>query len=144
MKTKISKDYREGHDTRHVRADARGVDSGRRLQGDASTAQQVYFDDRINGDSAKEWGGSGTMKTKNPRSEAAQREAIRNRDSLFFDVTVGPRSVVVTAHELVSCSDEPVAVFDLRDTYRKRAALTGITKKIRKAIQPKAKRGGRK
>lgn len=82
------------------------------------------------------------MKKKNIRSEAAMREAlklfVKNQASrgygfgknyskvYFYDTTQNP---------------ELIAIFDLRDCYRKRSPLKGIKKALSKAIQPKRGKG---
>jgi hypothetical protein len=87
------------------------------------------------------------MKAKkhDPKSEAAQREALREPYHWVWqlDATEG----VVRAYDRTFDSkgrerDIVLAIFDLRDCYRKRAPLKGVTKALRKAIAPKRKRRG--
>lgn len=79
----------------------------------------------------------------NSKSEAAQRAAIGLLRKLTWDIFVGPNTVKVEAVRLVKneygnlIGASTVAEFDLRDCYRKRAPLTGITKALRAAVQPK-------
>ncbi len=73
-------------------------------------------------------------KTKrNPRSEVAQREAFKNRKNVSLCIVHTEKTIEVHA----SSGTITYAIFDIRDCFRKRQPLTGITKKIRKAIQPK-------
>ncbi|HXF28950.1 MAG TPA: hypothetical protein VN457_03805, partial [Chlamydiales bacterium] len=73
-------------------------------------------------------------KKHDPRSEAAQRAAIKAYDAgigwIGFSGT-GPAPIVY----ILRGETEVLAIFDLRDCYRKRQPLKGITKKLRKAIQ---------
>lgn len=77
-------------------------------------------------------------KKRNPRSEAAQREALKKLyySSVRIAWLEGGEDYEIYIKE----DEEVVAIFDLRDCYRKRKPLTGITKKLRSAIQPRRKR----
>lgn len=79
----------------------------------------------------------GTKRKRSVRSEAAMREAMKHLRHLHWDIFIGPKTVRVEAYAEHDMRVQTVAVFDLRDCYRKRAPLKGITKKLRKAIQPK-------
>lgn len=85
------------------------------------------------------------------RSEAAQREAIRlakeskvyfkDEKVYFKDESDGMHyNHSPFVYALRTWSDELIAIFDLRDCYRKRAPLKGITKAVRKAVQPRKKK----
>lgn len=85
-------------------------------------------------------------KKRDPRSEAAQKEAVRllKRNTVnecaaypYFVEEPGSTEVQILRGD----TEEVIAIFDLRDCYRKREPLKGITKKFRKAIQPKRKKG---
>lgn len=81
------------------------------------------------------------MKKRDPRSEAAMREAIRrhiDKGDVIWDVCWSEDSTFVTAS--TPNDREYIAIFDLRDCFRKRAPLKGIAKKMRKAIQPRRKK----
>lgn len=69
-----------------------------------------------------------------PKSEAAMRRAIRDRGGLEWRLFIFQSVVQATGSD-----GELIAEFDLRDCYRKRAPLKGITKAMRKAVQPKRK-----
>ena len=86
-------------------------------------------------------------KKRNPRSEAAQREAIRLWNKCCVILIPIPCTTQIKAEisSLGSASTnrpyrEIVAIFDLRDCYRKRAPIKCITKAVRKAIQPRRKK----
>lgn len=70
----------------------------------------------------------------NPKSEAAMRKAIRDRAGLEWQLFIFQSIVQATGSD-----GELIAEFDLRDCYRKRQPLKGITKAMRKAVQPKRK-----
>lgn len=82
-------------------------------------------------------------KKHDPRSEAAQRAACKKLKNgrahieLWSDEAVGMYEIAISNTYL----DKVLAIFDLRDCYRKRKPLTGIMKKVRKAVQPKRGRG---
>lgn len=77
-------------------------------------------------------------KKHNPRSEAAQREALR--DPTRWQWQLDRVGGIVEVWDLSGLNDELIAVFNLRDCYRKRKPLKGIMKATRKAIQPRGKR----
>lgn len=79
-----------------------------------------------------------TKKKRNPRSEAAMREAIKNRNGLIWRFYTNRPHPLVKA--MCSSTLKTVAEFDLRDCYRLRSPLKGIKKAMAKAIQPKRKR----
>ena len=87
-------------------------------------------------------------KKHDPRSEAAQREAIKKLKGgacvvphwSNTELNLKPFEIAITKDTDV---DEPVevyAIFDLRDCFRKRSPLTGYMKSQRKAVQPKRRR----
>lgn len=87
-----------------------------------------------------------TPKKRNLSSEAAQREAasmLRNNKAYLAFSTFGQSSplnrfqVACFRYRVDGVVSELIAVFDLRDCFRKRKPLTGITKKLRSAIQPR-------
>jgi hypothetical protein len=76
------------------------------------------------------------------RTEKAMREAcswLRTGSACTHRAKFGTE---ITVRKMVNGapSAAPIAIFDLRDCYRLRAPLKGVTKAIRKAIQPKRKR----
>lgn len=83
-----------------------------------------------------------------PRSEAAQREAIRlfnlphngqpiiRRDHSFTD----DKDFSPTVEFVLIATEQTIAIFDLRDCYRKRKNLVGINKAFRKTIASRGKR----
>ncbi len=79
-------------------------------------------------------------KKHNPKSEAAQREAIRNKWDNLWTVHATDETVEVVAYVRLDGEEVALVRFDLRDCYRKRAPLKGITKALRKVVQPKRKR----
>lgn len=79
-------------------------------------------------------------KKHDPRSEAAQREAIKQRKNLSFEPCSYPDRIEVQAIMFMNGAYETVAIFDLRDCYRKRSPLKGIKKAFNKAIAPKRKK----
>lgn len=78
------------------------------------------------------------FKKYDPRSEAAQREACRLLKSgdahRYFSL-----GETFTVH-VAELNKDPIAIFDLRDCYRKRQPLKGIKKAFNKAIAPKRKK----
>lgn len=80
-------------------------------------------------------------KKHNPRSEAAQRFAVKSfmAGDAFMEENRAKLYPSVNIH-VVGGSNELLATFDLRDCYRKRAPLKGIKKAMTKAIQPKRKK----
>lgn len=82
-------------------------------------------------------------KKHNPRSEAAQREAIKRLAEPGVDLkwlAGGEDYEIYAIQALGGTQNEVIAIFDLRDCYRKRKPLTGITKTMRKVIQPRRKK----
>lgn len=69
------------------------------------------------------------------RTEAAQRRAIKLYQEGEFRIVPQHLPNTVELHALPRGSTETVAIFDIRDCYRKRKPLKGITKKLRKALR---------
>ncbi len=81
-----------------------------------------------------------TKKRKHdPRSEAAMREAIKLWLKQDAELTVRHKQIGTCELEIEK-NNETLAIFDLRDCYRKRQPLKGITKAVRKAVQPRRKK----
>lgn len=83
----------------------------------------------------------------NRRSEAAQREgckALGNKTGyIAYQIEIDEKPFYLQRWELAVISTKGhgiIAIFDLRDCYRKRAPLKGINKAFKKAIQPKRKK----
>jgi hypothetical protein len=78
---------------------------------------------------------------RNPRSEAAMREAVRLLLKDEAKCWIKHGNGAPTEVEISSGREgaELLAIFDLRDCYRKRAPLTGVTKKLKAAIRSKRK-----
>lgn len=75
--------------------------------------------------------------SKHWKTEAAQRRAIKlMNDGLAYIAVSNAHSPILE----VRADSKTIALFDLRDCYRKRAPLKGIQKTMRKAVQPKKKR----
>ena len=71
-----------------------------------------------------------TAKRKhNPKSEAAMREAIKNKTRYEWFLAIFSESVQAW------WNSELVAEFDLRDCYRKRRPLKGIGKAVSKLVR---------
>lgn len=79
------------------------------------------------------------IKKHDPRSEAAQRRLIK---ALKEGDVYTNRSFLnaYTVQFIDAVNGELLAIFDLRDCYRKRQPLKGIKKAFNKAIAPKRKR----
>jgi hypothetical protein len=69
-------------------------------------------------------------KKHNPKSEAAQRVTLRNREKYEWDLSIDDNRVM--AHD---SNGMLAAVFDLRDCYRKRKPLKGIGKAMSKLVR---------
>lgn len=83
----------------------------------------------------------------NPRTEVAQRRAISKwlaDGGVSFGLEACNGTMTVHAYDMDADSERlrrlPMAIFDLKDCYRKRQPLKGITKKIRRVLQPQRKR----
>ena len=78
-------------------------------------------------------------KTHNHRSEVAQREACRllRRGEATKSFACYEKPFEIHVYKDVGKKWEKVAIFDLRDCYRKRRPLKGVTKAMRKAIAGK-------
>lgn len=85
---------------------------------------------------------SSMKKFKSPNSEAAQRWAIKHRDILNWAGLAIMQNLEAepTIYAWSEDGGDLVAIFDLRDCYRKRQPLKDITKKLRKAIAPRRKK----
>jgi len=77
-----------------------------------------------------------------PETEAAQRDALERMGELDWVLKsdVAKTTKVVVAYEQTG---RITAIFDLRDCYKKRAPLKGITKAVRRAVQPRRKKHAR-
>ena len=80
---------------------------------------------------------------RNPRSERAMKAAVENRRSYHWVLATGRgdhKFIEVYrsySNWLTKHDEPPIAIFDLRDCYRKRQPLTGITKRLRRAVRSK-------
>lgn len=81
----------------------------------------------------------------NVRSEAAMRKAIKKWTT--EKPVCREHSLTDDGYPIVNFydgfhinEDKLIAIFDLRDCYRKRQPLKGITKAVRKAVQPRGKK----
>lgn len=82
------------------------------------------------------------IKKHDPRSEAAQREVFKDREFFIWHTYHTKSTIEIHALGTLALGNpgQAVAIFDLRDCYRKRQPLKGITKAVRKAIQPNRKK----
>lgn len=88
------------------------------------------------------------MRKRNPRSEAAIKEAVKMLSEGRVHCINGgyAENKKLKNYELQfyldgdKVSSPPIAIIDLRDFYRKRAPLKGITKAVRKAVSARGRR----
>ena len=75
---------------------------------------------------------------RDPRSEASQRAALRRikQGSAFRQLGDGEERHIVRVYE-TNAPGALLAIFDLRDCYRKRAPLKGIKKKLGEIVRGK-------
>lgn len=75
------------------------------------------------------------------RTEAAIKKAVKRWAECNTTFNKGWCHLTTTSDEpfcvTISDSSGPLAIADLRDLYRKRQPLRGITKAVRSAVQPK-------